>query len=162
MEWAEAKLLRRGRFSEPGRLYLLTTVTHQRKPLFASLLAARLVIGQMRHSEREDACQSLAWVVMPDHLHWLIELHTNTLCSLMRQFKSRSGTALCKAGVSRGQVWQRGYHDRALRKDDDVRKIARYIVANPLRAGLVEHIGDYPHWDAVWLTADVTDPLNSL
>jgi hypothetical protein len=29
--------------------------------------------------------------------------------------------------------------------------LARYIVANPLRAGLVEHLGDYPHWDAVWL-----------
>jgi putative transposase len=29
--------------------------------------------------------------------------------------------------------------------------IARYIVANPLRAGLVERLGDYPHWDAVWL-----------
>jgi hypothetical protein len=29
--------------------------------------------------------------------------------------------------------------------------VARYIVANPLRAGLVEHLGDYPLWDAVWL-----------
>jgi len=29
--------------------------------------------------------------------------------------------------------------------------MARYIVANPLRAGLVERIGDYPLWDATWL-----------
>jgi hypothetical protein len=29
--------------------------------------------------------------------------------------------------------------------------IARYIVGNPLQAGLVDRIGDYPHWDAVWL-----------
>jgi len=28
---------------------------------------------------------------------------------------------------------------------------ALYIVANPLRAGLVERLGDCPHWDAVWL-----------
>jgi len=29
--------------------------------------------------------------------------------------------------------------------------VARYIVANPLRAGLVESVRDYPHWDAIWL-----------
>ena len=33
-----------------------------------------------------------------------------------------------------------------------LRDVARYIVANPLRAGLVERVGDYPYWDAVWLT----------
>jgi len=29
--------------------------------------------------------------------------------------------------------------------------MARYIVMNPKRAGLVERVGDYPHWDAIWL-----------
>jgi hypothetical protein len=29
--------------------------------------------------------------------------------------------------------------------------VARYIVANPLRAGLCRHLGDYPLWDSVWL-----------
>ena len=152
MDRAKANQLRRGRFSEPGRLYLLTTVTQQRKPLFQSLHAARLVITELRQSERHGSCRSLAWVLMPDHLHWLVELHSVTLSSLMRQFKSRSGTALCKAGIGSGQVWQRGFHYRALRQEDDVRKIARYIIANPMRAGLVTQIGDYPHWDAVWLT----------
>jgi putative transposase len=32
-----------------------------------------------------------------------------------------------------------------------MRAIARYVVANPLRAGLAGTIGDYPYWDAVWL-----------
>ncbi|MDN5510133.1 MAG: transposase, partial [Pseudomonas sp.] len=27
----------------------------------------------------------------------------------------------------------------------------RYIIANPLRAGLVGHVGDYSLWDAAWL-----------
>ena len=29
--------------------------------------------------------------------------------------------------------------------------VARYIVANPLRAGLVKKLADYPFWNAVWL-----------
>ena len=43
------------------------------------------------------------------------------------------------------------HHDRALRRDEDLLAVARYIVANPLRAGLVRRVGDYPLWDAVWL-----------
>ena len=46
---------------------------------------------------------------------------------------------------------QDGYHDHALRQEEDLRAVARYIIANPVRAGLVERIGDYPHWDAAWL-----------
>ncbi|MGH8464185.1 MAG: REP-associated tyrosine transposase [Pseudomonas sp.] len=151
MPKAQSHLLRRGRCSQPGRLYLLTTTTHQRKPLFHDFAHARMVVRQLRQSEQEQACQSLAWVVMPDHLHWLIELEAVTLGTLMRRFKSRCSLALHKAGVEHGPIWQNGYQDRALRREEHVVRVARYIVANPLRAGLVNRVGDYPHWDAVWL-----------
>jgi putative transposase len=49
------------------------------------------------------------------------------------------------------RIWQTGFHDHALRADEDVVRVARYIVANPLRAGLVSSPGEYPHWDAVWV-----------
>ena len=151
MPVAQSHLLRRGRFSEPGRLYLLTTITHQRKPLFGDFHNARLLIQQLRRSDQEQACRSLAWVVMPDHLHWLIELKSVTLGTLMRRFKSRSSLELHKAGVRHQPIWQTGYQDHALRREENVVHVARYIVANPLRAGLVSSIRDYPHWDAVWL-----------
>ncbi|BBH45746.1 REP-associated tyrosine transposase [Pseudomonas sp. KU43P] len=144
-------LLRRGRCSEPGRIYLLTTVTQQRRPLFLNLRYARAVIRHLRQAELENSCQSLAWVVMPDHVHWLIELKDVTLSTLMRRFKARSSHVLRRAGCLSLPVWQAGYHDRALRRDEDVVMAARYIIANPLRAGLVDTVGDYPHWDAVWV-----------
>lgn len=151
MHHPHAHLLRRGRFSEPGRLYLLTTVTHKRKPIFRDFHLARRVIEQMRQTEREQACLSLAWVLMPDHLHWLIELKEVTLTTLMRRFKSRSSHVLYKDCNYRSTVWQRGYHDHGLRCEENILQVARYIAANPLRARLVEHLGDYPHWDAIWL-----------
>lgn len=52
---------------------------------------------------------------------------------------------------TQGALWQSGYHDRAARAEEDLIQIARYIIGNPLRAGLVEHVGDYPLWDAAWL-----------
>ena len=139
------------RFSEPDRLYLLTTVTHGRAPLFHNFAHARLVIQHMHQSDKEQSCRSLAWVLMPDHLHWLIQLENATLGTLMRRFKSRSSRALHQAGLEHDPVWQPGYQDRALRREESIVHVARYIVANPLRAGLVRRVGDYPHWDAVWL-----------
>jgi hypothetical protein len=53
--------------------------------------------------------------------------------------------------VARGRVWQDGFFDHAVRRDEDVRTIARYIVSNPLRAGLVSNLGDYALWDACWI-----------
>ncbi|MFJ4156769.1 REP-associated tyrosine transposase [Pseudomonas sp. NPDC089752] len=143
----KGSLLRRGRYSEFGRLYLLTTVTQHRLPLFLDLYRARTVIHQLRLAEQQNSCQSLAWVVMPDHIHWLIELKDIPLGTLMRHFKARSSRMLDIASP----VWQAGYHDHALRREEDVLHVARYIIANPIRAGLVRKVGDYPHWDAIWL-----------
>ncbi len=151
MDRPSAHRLRRGRFSEPGRLYLLTSVTEHRTPILTDLRLARLLVAEFRHAQQASTARSLAWVVMPDHFHWLMELQQTTLSSVMRQLKSRSTCAINKACLRSGRLWQAGFHDRALRHEEDVRAIARYIIANPLRAGLVQKIGDYPHWDAVWL-----------
>ena len=146
-----SRRLRIGRYSEDGRLYLLTCVVLEREPIFRDLTLARSVIQQLRLVHQEGRAKSLAWVVMPDHLHWLVELNSECLDALMRNLKSRSALQINRLRQRQGRVWQRGFHDRALRKEDDVRKVARYIIANPLRAGLVEDVGDYPHWDAIWL-----------
>ena len=151
MDCPSSRFLRRGRFSEPGRLYLLTSIIEHRKPLLRDFHIARLVVAQFMQAQREGSAHSLAWVVMPDHVHWLIELKQVTLATLMRRFKSRSSLALHKAGVTATTIWQAGYCDRAMRKDDDLLNTARYIIANPVRAGLAPNVGEYPHWDAIWL-----------
>ncbi|MBI6562839.1 transposase [Pseudomonas synxantha] len=146
-----AHRLRKGRYSESGRIYLLTAVTHQRQRIFQDWHIGRLLVREFRKAQEEGDARSLAWVVMPDHFHWLVELHNGDLSRLMQRTKSRSARAVNKARQSFGVLWQKGYFDRALRREEDLKAMARYIVANPLRAGLVEHIGQYPLWDAIWL-----------
>ena len=143
--------LRAGRFSEPGRTYLLTTTVQRREPLFREFALGRLLIAELRAAHEQGWVSSLAWVVMPDHLHWLVTLQTHPLDAVMRRIKSNSSRLINRRLGREGPVWQDGYHDRALRRDEDLQVAARYIVANPLRAGLVERLGDYPLWDAVWL-----------
>lgn len=146
------RALRHGRFSEPNRLYLITTVTYRRQKLFADLYVARLVINEMRRANDEGSVQSLAWVLMPDHLHWLFGLTEKAdLKKIMQLVKGRSAHYINVRLNRNGRIWDKAYFDHALRNDEDIRKVARYIVANPLRKGLVEKITDYSLWDAVWI-----------
>jgi len=140
-------LLRKGRFSELGRAYLVTTVTHGREQLFADWRLGRIVVQELAAVPVETP----AWVLMPDHLHWLLVLGEEDLGTLVRTLKSRSAIAVNRALGRVGPVWQKGYYDHALRGEEDLRSVARYVVANPVRAGLVERVGDYPLWDAIWL-----------
>jgi putative transposase len=138
--------LRTGRVSIPNQVYAITTVTHRRSPVFSDLLAARKLVGVLREQADLQRATTLAYVVMPDHLHWLMQLSPGQdLSAVVRGVKSLSSRRIGRA------VWQRGFHDHALREEDDLKAWARYIVANPIRAGLVKRVGDYPHWDAVWL-----------
>jgi hypothetical protein len=43
-----------------------------------------------------------------------------------------------------GTLWQRYGYERVLRDEDDTLGVARYILENPIRAGLVTQVGDYP------------------
>ena len=148
--------LRVGRHSQAGRAYHVTFATHRRKPVFRDFRAARQMIHHLKFATESDWASTFAFVVMPDHVHWLFALgETKTLGGLMQSVKGFSSRRLVQHGVARSPVWQPGYVDHAIRKDEDLVAVSRYIVANPIRAGICDEIGDYPHWDAVWLTGEM-------
>jgi REP element-mobilizing transposase RayT len=140
-----SKDLRCGRWSEVGRAYHITTTTLDRQQVFADLHPARVLIQALKASDNQGRTETLAFVVMPHHLHWLFFLKAGRLQDVVGAVKSVTAHRLHRP------IWQDGYHDHALRQEEDLRDIARYIVRNPLRAGLVTRLGDYPHWDAKWL-----------
>jgi putative transposase len=144
--------LRKHRYTACNQVYLITTVTWQRFPVFGDLLSGRIVVNEMRRLENEGAAATLAWVLMPDHLHWLMQLQVGErLHHVVKNLKGRSSRSLNDYRLTKGAVWQPAYHDHAVRRDEDLKKLARYIIANPLRAGIVKDIGEYPLWDCTWL-----------
>ena len=147
--------LRHGRVSEPGRPYLVTTVTVERTSFFSDPINGRIVAREIARLDHGGYIQFLAFVVMPDHLHWLFVLGDKlSLSEVVAYLKGRSAHELNHHLQREGAVWQKSFHDHALRKDEDIKQIARYLVANPLRAGLVEKLNDYPLWDAIWVVPD--------
>ena len=144
--------LRKGRCSQAQRIYLITLVSHRRQPLFTDFAigcaAARAIVAP----ENWQQARLLAWVLMPDHWHALVELRDRTpLSKVIQELKANSARKLLAAQPDIGPIWARAFHDRALRRDDDVVAAARYLIMNPIRAGLTRRIRAYPFWDAVWL-----------
>lgn len=98
----------------------------------------------------EDRVRNLAWVAMPDHVHWLFSLRTGTLPEAVALLKGRSAREIGTLYEGAAPFWQAGYFDHALRHDAAVQRHARYLVENPLRAGLVSSPWEYPHWWCGW------------
>jgi len=151
---SNAQALRRGRISAPGRVYLLTFNTRDRIRAFERWELARPASRAISAAESWSDSTLLCWVLMPDHWHGLLQLGTQeSLARCVGRVRAAT-TRACSQVIGRKlDLWQHGFHDRALRREEDLRRIARYVVANPLRAGLVRQICDYPFWDAVWLDA---------
>ena len=81
---------------------------------------------------------------MPDHVHILAigEELDSDLEVFMAKMKQKTGFDFKK--LHRTSLWQDGYFDRILRNDEQTVIVARYILENPVRAGLAKEFRDYP------------------
>ena len=137
--------LKKGRHSEIGFVYHIVFSTLERQSIFLDGKLAREFIKILQSDEESGYTQTYSFVVMPDHIHWLFKLHKSDVSKTVKRVKSvfSQSTGL--------HIWTPGFYDHAIRTDESLINVARYIVANPLRAGLVDKVGDYPYWDSVWL-----------
>jgi REP-associated tyrosine transposase len=90
---------------------------------------------------------------MPDHVHLLAEANiaSANLTTFVARWKQVTGFRF--RSLRRESLWQSGFFDRILREEESSRIVARYILENPVRAGLTIAPSEYPHAHCVW-TAD--------
>jgi len=91
-----------------------------------------------------------AYCIMYDHVHLLAEATTATadLMQFIAGWKQR--TAFVFRSVRCECLWQPGFFDRVLREQESSRVVARYIVENPVRAGLATVANQYPYAYCEW------------
>ena len=152
------RALRRHRSSIPGQAYLLTTVCRDRQRLFADPAVAAIVSRAMSATPLWSEAQLLAWVLMPDHWHGLVQLGRQRPLSALMQRAKADASRDCALALGLPPLWQAGFHERMVRSDVDLAVLARYVVANPIRAGLVKRLDDYPYWGCVWGQGALEDP----
>jgi REP element-mobilizing transposase RayT len=124
--------------------YSLTMCAAFRRPLFNDVTLAAAAQTQILQVATAFAFAVGAYCIMPDHVHVLMlaQSDQSNLEQVMKQFKQVTGFAY--KHVHRKPLWQPGYYDRILRDDEATLDVARYILENPVRAGLAKRLGEWP------------------
>ncbi|MFW8695586.1 hypothetical protein, partial [Mesorhizobium japonicum] len=84
-----------------------------------------LLVRQLHQAQLEGRASSLAWVVMPDHFHWLLALGTGSLSALMRGIKSRSAWDINACLQRTGRGGPNGYHPPPRRRAQKHQGVSR-------------------------------------
>jgi putative transposase len=124
--------------------YFLTFCTANRHPHFVDSQHVDVVLGQVLRAAVDTDFAIVAYCFMPDHVHLLIEARSEASDCLrfIKRAKQFSGYHFRQRfGLP---LWQRYGYEHVLRDDEETLGIARYILENPLRAGLVGSIEQYP------------------
>ncbi|MCH7898246.1 MAG: transposase [Proteobacteria bacterium] len=134
-----------------GQAYFVTACCYERKFVFRNTAAAKLMMRELWQQGSQGDCQSLAFVVMPDHIHWLLQLTgETTLSDIVGRTKGRTAYLIARSTDVCGRIWQSGFHDHALRAEEDIERVGNYLIHNPVRAGIVSDVDQYSYWDSIW------------
>jgi putative transposase len=127
-----------------SRPYHVTWGTHDRKAFLCREDLACVVIECMEAEAARAPVDLCAYCVMPDHVHVLLTPRDGAnVTRFIQAVKSRTTRAHWALG-GEGKLWQRGFYDHIVRREESVSRIAEYILANPVRAGLAENASAYP------------------
>jgi REP element-mobilizing transposase RayT len=129
------------------RTYFITFVTRQRGVLSP---AARTSVLNTIVDGHERSFSLHSCVVMPDHVHMIATIFDDTTLPAVVKFIKSVSTKR----ISDRSIWQREYYDRILRRDEDLRRTCEYVIVNPMRAGLVDAVDDYPWIWRYWVEGE--------
>jgi putative transposase len=123
--------------------YFLTFCTFDRRQRFVDATHVTLVRTRIERAAVERGFALTAYCYMPDHVHLLIEGQRED--SDCREFISRAKqySGFHYRATFGQRLWQRYGFERTLRSEEFAVSVARYILENPVRAGLVERIDQY-------------------
>lgn len=161
--------MRYRRAREGGGTYFFTVNLADRR---ARLLTDH--IDALRQSVRivkqRHPFESVAWVVLPDHLHavWTLPADDADFAARWMLIKSgfsrriAPGESISASRLRKGErgLWQRRYWEHLITDEDDLQHHVDYVHINPVRHGHARHAADWPYSSIHryirqgWLTAD--------
>ncbi len=154
----------------PGGTYFFTLTLlerHGNDLLIRNIELLRAVVNSVR---QRHPFRIHSWVVLPEHLHCVIELPPDDAdyATRWRLIKTEFSKALPHAErlsavrVRRGErgIWQRRYWEHAIRDERDYQAHMDYVHINPVKHGLVGRVLDWPYSTFHTLVANGVYPDN--
>jgi len=130
---------------DPDRIFFVTTVTAQRRPIFRRETTANLMIETLAHYRDERKFLLHEFVIMPDHIHALLTPAPEISLERAMQFIKGGFSFRLK---SHPPVWQASFTNHRVRDFEDYEQHREYIRMNPVRARLAERPEQYPYSSA--------------
>jgi putative transposase len=129
----------------PSRIFFATTKTFMGKRVLQSERNANLLIDVLRLLVAERNFHLHDFVIMPDHVHLLMEVESGmTIEKAMQLIKGRFSHRLSHEFDGKVEVWQRGFTEVQVMNKQSFEAHRAYIADNPVRAGLISSAEEYP------------------
>jgi len=131
-------------YEQAGTAVLFTLRAYAGKPFHENRGLCDCVVGLLTEMRREYGCWVGAYCLMPDHLHFVAGPSDEgvSVLTFVARFTGKSTNASWRHGWS-GKLWQKRGHDHVIRIAERMDEVYDYILANPVRAGLVEDAADW-------------------
>jgi len=129
----------------PDATFFVTVCAQDRKQnTFSNAEMGKVVLDSIRWRNEKQLWYCELAVLMPDHVHLILNFPDGVpMTSSIRDWKSWLAK---KYGIE----WQRNFFDHRLRREESFDEKGRYILQNPVRAGLVAKAEDWPYlWIAI-------------
>ena len=97
-----------------------------------------------RKTRDSDRWKVLAWCLMGNHYHMVLETDSIPLWRSMLRLQSGIARGYNRRRRYLGRLWQSRYRARIINSQEYFRQVVSYVHLNPLAAGLVKDPADYP------------------
>ena len=124
-------------------IYFITFCTWRKVSLLASCDVVN-AFCQAAHDAQVHAIAVGKYVIMPDHIHCFIRVGGEGRIGLAVKALKRAITKVVHAAQKDVHVWQEGFFDHVLRSAESYSEKWEYVRANPVRAGLVKNVEEWP------------------
>jgi putative transposase len=123
-------------------MYFVTCVTYNRQPILVR--NADLFWTATEEVRSRLPFDLFAWVILPDHFHWIVTPNSANLSDIMRQLKvTVAARYRQQMRIVQGRFWQNRFWDHIIRNDADLAWHTNYIHYNPVKHGYVAEPGQY-------------------
>jgi putative transposase len=146
-----------------GGFYHATLRGNHQQDIFREASDRDLLNAIVEKSLDRHAAQVHAYCWMSNHLHFLVRVAAVPLGHVMRDIASNYARAFQLKIPTTGHLFERRYHATLVDVDSYLLEVLRYIHLNPVAAGIVRQVSDYP-WSShaayagarrpAWVTTD--------
>jgi len=145
------------RIEFPGAVYHVTGRGNERKAIFRDDQDCKIFLNTLADVTLRYNWLCHAYCLMDNHYHLLIDTPDGNLSIGMRQLNGIYTQRFNKRHGRVGHLFQGRFKAVLVQKDSHLLEVCRYVVLNPIRAGIVQRAEEWT-WSSYGATAGRTKP----